>query len=379
MGKEAGIKNLLMISEPKQYAKGDFICSEGEPGEEMYVVLKGAVSVYINSILDDKIHVADVKSGEFFGEMAIFEKKPRSASCIAAENTSCIAIRQENLRQLIETCPDIAEKLMMGLSVRVREMNDKLYKSPLKKENQAPVLPFEIPGDHEFSNIKDKSEAKYLTPMNVRCPACGKPIKVENMRINELETFKVTKSQRRIYKGFDSIWHFVRTCSECGYSNYYVDFFHLPDADREDMQKVISMQKNYLAIKGRIRNQFDQITARYYQAIHFNQCFNSHDRLLLGKLWLYLSWLYEDAENKVMADYCTGKALEYYEPVYNEEQDILTTEKSKQQCAMIIAELARKKKDGRMASLYYHEVIRYSNQELSQQAYDRIYEMREKK
>ena len=51
------------------------------------------------------------EAGDFFGEMAIFDNLPRSASCIAKDDTVCIAVTKENLSAFIGNCPDMAAKM----------------------------------------------------------------------------------------------------------------------------------------------------------------------------------------------------------------------------------------------------------------------------
>ena len=99
------IMQLKKISTPRQFAKDDYICHEGQPGNEMYIILKGAVGVYITSTIGTLNQVATIGEGDFFGEMAIFDNLPRSASCIAQEDTIAVAVTRENLQEFLATCP----------------------------------------------------------------------------------------------------------------------------------------------------------------------------------------------------------------------------------------------------------------------------------
>ena len=92
------IMQLRKISKPKQFAKDDYICQEGQPGNEMYIILKGSVGIFVTNTLGTLNQVATMTEGGFFGEMAIFDDLPRSASCIAMEDTICVAVDKSNLR-----------------------------------------------------------------------------------------------------------------------------------------------------------------------------------------------------------------------------------------------------------------------------------------
>ncbi|MBQ8730647.1 MAG: cyclic nucleotide-binding domain-containing protein, partial [Lachnospiraceae bacterium] len=104
------ILQLKKISTPKQFVAKDYVCYEGQPGREMYIILKGSVGVFITSVIGTLTQVATIKEGDFFGEMAIFDNLPRSASCIALEDTIAVAITKDNLSDLMATCPEIAKQ-----------------------------------------------------------------------------------------------------------------------------------------------------------------------------------------------------------------------------------------------------------------------------
>lgn len=375
MEKNANLKELIKISEPKVFPKGEYICSEGEVGEEMFIVLQGKVEVYINSGMDDNVMVAQLGPGEFFGEMAIFEKKNRSASCVAAEDTSCIAINEKNLKELIRLCPEIVEKLLYGLSRRIREMNDKLYKKGERKENIS-ILPFRIPEHHASVKLGETSDCRYMNPIRVVCPLCGSHIVAQNINFHKVKVREVRCDQRKIFDKPDVLWHYIRSCPECGYTNFYVNFGQTAEMPIELAKEAVEEETRYFEKNGKPVNKFDNITARYYKAIHFNECIFKSDTFILGKLWLYLYWIYEDAGNTDMCGYCADRVLLYYRDAYDEKRSLLKREYDKQQCAMVIAEMLYYKKEYIEARQYYHEVMNYSNSSVYDQAYGRVCELR---
>ncbi len=96
--REEIIVALRKMSTPKQFAKDEYICYEGQPGDEMYIILKGSVGVFLVNAVGTLNQVAVIESGNFFGEMAIFDNLPRSASCIALEDTVTVAVNKDNLQ-----------------------------------------------------------------------------------------------------------------------------------------------------------------------------------------------------------------------------------------------------------------------------------------
>jgi len=146
------IAQLRKISAPKMFAKDDYICHEGQPGDEMYIILKGSVGIFITNTLGTLNQVATMKEGGFFGEMAIFDDLPRSASCIAMEDSVCVAIDKSNLKEFLVTCPDIAIQMLNNMSGRVRKLNDDLYKSNRGSKTMLETK-FVMPSEYSFRHI----------------------------------------------------------------------------------------------------------------------------------------------------------------------------------------------------------------------------------
>lgn len=370
-------QRLLQISEPRTIAKGDYICHEGQMGDEMYIVLSGSVGVYINSLLEDTIKVSTVDAGNFFGEMSMLDKSPRSASCVAEEDTVCIAISEANLFRLISTCPEITRQLLVNLSERIRDLNDKLFKSQAEKAPFA-FQPFALPKEHRPHYITERTGfSNFLETKRTICPVCKKHIAMYNIKFSSLECTRVTREMRSIYQGIDVLWHCIWACPECGYTNFYSEFYNNYHATEGEMLRVISSQKYSRKRELNAGSAFDELLFGYYAAIHLNECFSGGSKLLLGKLWISLYWLYCDAEDEAMIPYCRDKALGFYRATYEKNVAQLPTDGKRQKCAMIIAELYASGGDYKEAMRFFNEVVQYSGQTLEVKALDRIYELRD--
>jgi CRP-like cAMP-binding protein len=94
------------------------ICSEAEPGDELYIIQKGAIRV--SKIVDDKeVLLALLKPGDIFGEMALLEDKPRSASGIAHEDLSVMVVNRANFQRMVQTQPQLITRLTRLLAERI--------------------------------------------------------------------------------------------------------------------------------------------------------------------------------------------------------------------------------------------------------------------
>ena len=102
----------------KFFQKGSIIFSEGDPGDEMYAVVEGEVEIRVNSA---SVHV--VKEGEVFGEMAMIDKKPRSASAVAITDCKLVVINEQRFNFLLQQTPMFVTQIMKVMADRLRLMN----------------------------------------------------------------------------------------------------------------------------------------------------------------------------------------------------------------------------------------------------------------
>ncbi len=122
----------------KKYETGDYIFREGDPGEVMYIIHKGKVNITKMTGDGEKVLVT-LTAGDFFGEMAIIDKAPRSAGAVAAEETVCIVLDDEHFEQQMQRNAKIVKKILKNMSARLRAMNDQLQMLTTKDYNMRVV------------------------------------------------------------------------------------------------------------------------------------------------------------------------------------------------------------------------------------------------
>ena len=115
-------RNIETLSAEKSFVKrfktDTMIFSESMPGDELYIIQQG--SVKITKIIDDReVLLAVLKSGDIFGEMALIEDKPRSASAVAYEDTTLLSINKSNFYQIIAAQPQISERITTLFAERI--------------------------------------------------------------------------------------------------------------------------------------------------------------------------------------------------------------------------------------------------------------------
>jgi serine/threonine protein phosphatase PrpC len=116
---------LLAIAQGRRFEKGQHIINEGERGNEMFVLFRGRVDV-----LKSGHRIAQLSGGGHFGEMGLVDRAPRSATIVAAEDTSAISIDRDSLLRLMRRESLLAVKLLWSfvqvLGERLRTTSEAL-------------------------------------------------------------------------------------------------------------------------------------------------------------------------------------------------------------------------------------------------------------
>ncbi len=110
----------LFVKFGKTFSQGDIIFAEYEPGETFYLIQEGKVKV--TKLVDGKEKILDIFGpGDIFGEMAIIEKKPRSATVEALTDLKVLEFNKDNFTFLLTANPSWIEKLIRSFAKRIYE------------------------------------------------------------------------------------------------------------------------------------------------------------------------------------------------------------------------------------------------------------------
>ncbi len=112
------LKDKLDISTVAHFQEGKKILKTGVSGTTMYIVLEGQVAVAIGRKIVEKI-----EAGGFFGEMALVDQLPRTATAVARTDCSLLPINRDALVKLVKTEPDFGMALMRSVAQRLQYMN----------------------------------------------------------------------------------------------------------------------------------------------------------------------------------------------------------------------------------------------------------------
>jgi len=146
------LKVLQRAAAEKQYASGKEVFKEGDTGDGVYIVGEGQVQISSLVAENERRVFSLINPGEIFGEMAVLENKPRSASAVAVGDTTVYFIPRDELLKLVETSPRLALDLLREISNRLREFNRQYVQEVLQSERLAIVGRFARSIVHDLKN-----------------------------------------------------------------------------------------------------------------------------------------------------------------------------------------------------------------------------------
>jgi CRP/FNR family cyclic AMP-dependent transcriptional regulator len=104
--------------------KGTVLFSEGEPGDQMFVIVEGKVKLGQTSTDGRESLLAVLGPGEMFGELSLFDPGPRTSTATALTDATVVALGHEQLRPWLTGRPEVAAALLQALARRLRRTNE---------------------------------------------------------------------------------------------------------------------------------------------------------------------------------------------------------------------------------------------------------------
>lgn len=112
------------------YQPGDFIFFEGDIDFHFYIVEEGMVQIFTKTADGKRIDIAKMEPGESFGEFALLDRKPRSASAQALTQCTVVKVSDKGYEQLLAELPDWASYMLKSFARRMKATNEMLQKAP---------------------------------------------------------------------------------------------------------------------------------------------------------------------------------------------------------------------------------------------------------
>ena len=116
------------------YKPGELVFGKGDKGSSMYVVLSGGVQIFLpaNGPDEPRVVLKDARTGEYFGELSLFDDKPRSASVEATVETTLLELTRDDFGDHLSKSRNAAMAILAEMAERLRETNAMLSQRAAK-------------------------------------------------------------------------------------------------------------------------------------------------------------------------------------------------------------------------------------------------------
>ncbi|OHD70154.1 MAG: hypothetical protein A2W19_05030 [Spirochaetes bacterium RBG_16_49_21] len=119
------IDRIIGLFKLHETGEGEILFREGDEGNELFIVKSGIMASSIRLLDGGQREIATFSAGNFFGEMSIFEKAPRSATCYCKKRGVLMSLHEKDFYRMIEEHPEIATKIMYRmLNITTQRLRD---------------------------------------------------------------------------------------------------------------------------------------------------------------------------------------------------------------------------------------------------------------
>lgn len=137
--KDGELKKVTKLLHERRYEPGEVVFREGQTGAGMYIVKQGAVDIVLRLADGSEQNVVSLSDRQFFGELALLEATPRTATAVVRKPTVLLGIFQPDLEQLLDRNARLGASVVWNLARmtgrRLRELSDLMR---LRAENDPP-------------------------------------------------------------------------------------------------------------------------------------------------------------------------------------------------------------------------------------------------
>lgn len=132
------LRHLAAVLEPVAWPCKEVIFERGEAGDALYIIVAGKVGISLGETAHLSNFIAELGPGEFFGEMAILDDQPRSASAISIEGAEAYSLSKDKTRGLLLAYPELGTGMLRALSRRLRNNSQLLdqYRDEMTKHQK---------------------------------------------------------------------------------------------------------------------------------------------------------------------------------------------------------------------------------------------------
>ncbi|MDQ3907002.1 MAG: DUF1003 domain-containing protein [Acidobacteriota bacterium] len=133
---DGSARALRRLLKPRTLRRGEVLFRQGDAGNALFLIERGRVSIYITDDDGKEVTLAELAQGDFFGEMALIEGKPRTAGARAAEETRLASLSRDDFIAFVRLNADVALAMLGALSDRLRATDELLRRRVSRNANE---------------------------------------------------------------------------------------------------------------------------------------------------------------------------------------------------------------------------------------------------
>lgn len=108
----------------RRFRRGEVIFHMGDPGDALFIVMSGAIKIMLPSDTGEEAILATLRPGDVFGELALLDGAPRSATATALEASETVILPRDQFRELLATEPAIRDALLASIAGELRRLTN---------------------------------------------------------------------------------------------------------------------------------------------------------------------------------------------------------------------------------------------------------------
>lgn len=133
---DAATKDLRDLLTVRDVSNGTSLFRSGDSGDAMYLIESGRVRISVNDADGSDVTLAELAGGDFFGEMALLDSKPRSADATVINDARVAVLSRENFLSFVRSNPDVALKMLSAITHRLRRTDELLRQRVSRNVNE---------------------------------------------------------------------------------------------------------------------------------------------------------------------------------------------------------------------------------------------------
>jgi hypothetical protein len=338
----------------------------------VFLVISGTVGAYKSYTAGRPVKICEYSIGSVLGLVEAFGVTERDTSYVVESNAGVIAIDRDSFlvkaRSSIAAMTALNEMLCEQCAILSGEVTalkkeagaysevipppvppqPKSAESAPKAENanvfheSVEILPsvpaaelLNMPGTWTYGMTEPEEYARYLTPHESICPMCDFKFPAAYQLQGSLRVTETRYDMRKLYTDFEPYWYNIWVCPKCYFAAMFNVFENvLPN---NDLFARLKQLKSSVKFQFSTPRTVDEVILSYYMAI-FIADYYEPDPNVYAKLWLQLSWIYEDLDDAESQRYAVDKSLSFYNKLYYDTTVIKNAE-DEQKCCLVMAEL----------------------------------------